>query len=245
MTEPYYADEWVTLYHGDWRELIDPDLTADLIVTDPPYGETSLEWDRWPDGWPALAARHSSAMWCWGSMRMFLDHRDEFAAWRLSQDLVWEKHNWSNLAADRFTRVHDHALHWYRGPWGDLHHETPVTLDAVARRVHRRARPAHWIGASGPSLHESEDGGPRLMRSVIYGRSMHGRALNETEKPAPIVEHLISYGCPRGGVVLDVFAGSCSTLTAARATGRRAIGFELRESQCEQAALRLSQGVLV
>ena len=244
MTGPYYVDEQVTLYHGNWQELIDPDLSADLIVTDPPYGETQLDWDRWPHGWPAQAARHSSAMWCGGSMRMFLDHRDEFDAWKLSHDVVWEKHNGSNFASDRFARVHDHALHWYRGPWAELRHETPVTHDAVARRVHRRVRPAQW-GAAGASIHESADGGPRLMRSVIFGRSMHGRAINETEKPAPITEHLITYGCPPDGLVLDLYAGSCSTLVAARSTGRRAIGFEVRESQCEKAALRLSQGVLV
>lgn len=42
MSAPYYADDLVTLYCGDWRESIDEDLYADLIVTDPPYGETSL-----------------------------------------------------------------------------------------------------------------------------------------------------------------------------------------------------------
>ena len=54
----YYQDDSVTLYVGDWRELIPADYTADLILTDPPYGETSLTWDRWPTGWPTLAARH-------------------------------------------------------------------------------------------------------------------------------------------------------------------------------------------
>ena len=242
--KPYYADDTVTLYHGDWRELIPADLTADLILTDPPYGETSLSWDVWPKGWPSIAAQYSRSMWCFGSMRMFLDRRDDFGAWKLSQDVVWEKHNGSSLAADRFTRVHENALHWYRGPWADIHHETPTTNEATARAVRRKAKPAHHQGKQGPSYFVSEDGGPRKMRSVMFARSMHGRAINETEKPVPLLEPLITYGCPRGGVVLDLFAGSAATLIAARNVGRLAIGFEMRESQCEAAAKRLSQGVL-
>lgn len=244
MTEAYYVDKFVQLFLGDWRELIDPDLNANLIVTDPPYGETALDWDVWPHGWPELAARHSHSMWCFGSMRMFLDRREEFAVWKLSQDVVWEKHNGSNLRRDRFARVHEHALHWYQGPWWQIFHETPTTPDATARTVRKKARPAQWIGATGPSVYASQDGGPRLMRSVLQARSMHGRAINKTEKPVQLIEPLINYGCPPGGLVLDLFAGSASTLVAAKLTGRRAIGFEKQESQCEKAARRLAQDSL-
>lgn len=243
MTEPYYSDESVTLYLGDWREIIPADLEVDLIVTDPPYGETSLDWDHWPVRWPALASRHASSMWCFGSMRMFVDHSDEYDDWKLSQDIVWEKHNGSGFQNDRFRRVHEHVTHWYRGDWAHIHHQVPTTNDATARTVRRKGRPTH-TGDIGTGTYTSLDGGPRLMTSVLRHSSMHGNAINETEKPVPLLEPLITYGCPTGGAVLDLFAGSGSTLEAARRLGRKAIGYEIRESQCEKTARRLAQGVL-
>jgi DNA modification methylase len=37
LPEPYYTDDFVTIYHGDSRELL-PLLDADVMVSDPPYG---------------------------------------------------------------------------------------------------------------------------------------------------------------------------------------------------------------
>lgn len=248
MTTPYYSDEFVTLYHGDHRDVLPSlGLTFDLIVADPPYGETSLEWDRWPTGWPALLTSYARSMWCFGSMRMFMDRRDEFASWKLSQDVVWEKHNGSGFLNDRFRRVHEHALHWYTGGWAGVHHEAQTRPSDRKRQERRKQRPPHtgerssWAGGT---AYVVEDGGPVLMTSVIFARSMQNRALNETEKPVGVVEPLIAYACPPGGLVLDPFAGSCSTAAAARAIGRRAVCIETREPQCEAAAKRLAQGVL-
>jgi site-specific DNA-methyltransferase (adenine-specific) len=201
--ELIYEDDLVQLFHGDYRMAIDTlaDQDVQAIVTDPPYGETNLEWDRWPDGWLLDAARITRALWCFGSFRMFHEHAAEFgeAGWRLSQDIVWEKHNGSSLAADRFRRVHELATLWYRGEWSTLRHEVPTTADATARTVRKKAKPAHHQGASGPSHYTSEDGGPRLMRSVLNVRSEHGRAIHPTQKPLGIIEPLIEYSVDRGG----------------------------------------------
>ena len=65
-----------------------------------------------------------------------------------------------------------------------------------------------------------------------------------TEKPLPLLQHMIQSTTRPGGVVLDPFAGSGSTLIAARNLGRRAIGVELEEKYCEIIASRLIQGAL-
>lgn len=237
----YYEDELVTLYHGDYRDGLNMGLQPDAIVTDPPYGETALEWDRWPSGWLEDAATLSDVLWCFGSFRMFHDRAIEFAAsWKLAQDTVWEKHNGSGSAKDRFRRVHEFATQWYRGEWSDLYNEPPTTPDAVRKTVRRKERPPHW-GAISDSTYASTDGGDRLMRSVVKLRSMHGRAINETEKPVQLVGLYVQTSVPAGGLVMDLFAGSGSTGIAARQQGKRAVLFELRESQCEETARRLER----
>jgi site-specific DNA-methyltransferase (adenine-specific) len=244
VTAPYYDDGTVQLYLGDMREIIpELGLTADLIVTDPPYEETSLAWDRWPLGWPGDVAEAAHSMWCFGSMRILLDRCNEFAGWKLSQDIIWEKPHGSGIANDRFRRVHEHILHWYRGPWANVHHNPPRTpyTGPDSRHGYTRTGADGHTGALAEGYRWTENG-TRLMRSVIDAPTMWRRgAIHPTEKPVEILRPLIEYGCPDGGLVLDPFAGSGSTLEAARLTGHRAIGIEISEAYCEAAARRLSQ----
>lgn len=243
---PHYSDDSVTLYLGDCREVLPTlDVEPDCVIADPPYGETALAWDRWPDGWPTmLAATGARSMWCFGSMRMFLDRRDEFADWRLSQDVVWEKQNGTGFAADRFKRVHEHALHWYRGPWPGVHHDTP-RVPRTGPKVNG-VRPATDRAAHTGQISSRSycDDGTRLMRSVIQARNAHGRAVHPSEKPVELLRSLIHYACLPGGLVLDPFAGSGSTALAARAIGRRTVLIEADERYCEVIARRLAQDVL-
>lgn len=245
MTQPrpywHDPDTGLQLFLGDMREIL-PSLgvQADLILADPPYAETSLEWDRWPDGWPTIAAKTSNSMWCFGSMRMFLDRVSEFADWKLSQDYVWEKHNGSGFTRDRFRRVHETATHWYRGHWASIHHDVPrypTEFDPKDRSVSASAARVPHTGTIG--AHRYEDDGLRLARSVQRVPSVRG-GLHPTEKPLSLLERMIRYACPPGGLVVDPFMGSGSTLDAARLSGRRAIGIEARADYCEAAARRLS-----
>lgn len=220
----------VDLIHGNCMDVLAslPAESVDAIVTDPPYGQTSLPWDTWVDGWPAAVDRilkpHGS-MWVFGNLRMFTNHWSDFDGWRFAQDIVWEKHNGSGFQADRFRRVHEQAAHFYRGEWGSVWKGKVVTMDARKRTVAKSNGPVH-TGKIGAASYVSEDGGPRIMRSVIYARSQHHAAIHPTQKPEAIVEPLILNCCPPGGVVLDPFAGSGTTGYVARRLGRSAIMIE-------------------
>src|SRR5690606_875584 len=117
----------------------------------------------------------------------------------------------------------------------------PTTPAATARTVRRKAKPAQHQGARGPSYFVSEDGGPRLMRSVLQVRSEHGRAIHPTQKPIGILAPLIEYSVAPGGVLVDLFSGSGAVALAARQAGRRCIAFERHEPYAEASAKRLAQ----
>ncbi len=249
--EPFYDRGGITLYNADFREVLAATaIDADCVIADPPYGETALAWDRWPDGWPAAARaalrEGTGSMWCFGSMRMFLDRGHEFRpVWQLAQDVVWEKQNGSGFDADRFKRVHEVVTHWYPtgSQWSDVHHATP--------KVAGERRPGASIRDRAAGVHRGaiadggyEYGDTRLARSVIYAANCHGYAENETQKPEALVRPLVEYACPPGGLVFSPFAGSGTDLVVARSLGRRAVGCELRVEQCEVIVRRLAQGVL-
>jgi len=51
MTTPYYERGGITIYHGDCREIL-PDVSSDVVITDPPYGFRKADWDsEFPTDW--------------------------------------------------------------------------------------------------------------------------------------------------------------------------------------------------
>lgn len=210
------------LFHGDCLAVLPTLGTVDVVITDPPYGVTSLDWDKRVSGW--ADALRTRCLWVFGSLRFFM--AQPFPGWTYAQDIVWEKHNGSNFHADRFRRVHEHAVQFYRGDWASLYKAPVTTPDATARSVRRKKRPTH-TGHIDASSYLSHDGGPRLQRTVIPVRSCHGYARHPTQKPVDILKPLIEYSCPPGGVVLDPFMGSGSTGVAALQLGRRFVGIEI------------------
>lgn len=70
------------------------------------------------------------------------------------------------------------------------------------------------------------------------------RNFHPTVKPLALMEYLCRLtATPTGGIILDPFAGSGTTLIAALRQGRRAVGIEQNAEYCEIAAERLRQGM--
>ena len=69
-----------------------------------------------------------------------------------------------------------------------------------------------------------------------------GNQLHPTQKPVSALKPIIGAFSRRGDLVLDPFAGSGSTLHAARQMGRRYLGIEVNEDYCRIARERLNAG---
>lgn len=74
-----------------------------------------------------------------------------------------------------------------------------------------------------------------------FDRPSPGERIHPTEKPVALLEEIIKISTDRGDLVVDPFAGSASTLKAAKNTGRQALGVEKKQSYFDQASQRLQQ----
>ena len=220
--KPYYEDDFVTLYHGNCLE-VTCWLSADVLVTDPPYGRGWKQGEfrtggrRDSDAHAGIRNDHDtstrdSALSLWGD-RVAIAFGDLMLppAPGTKQVMVYRKANDAGGRGATAGRRRDVEAIYLIGPWKS-------GLGGVSS-----------VLTSGSALQAGSPG--------LTGRYAHPHA-----KPVDVMEELIAMAPP--GVVADPFAGSGSTLVAAMLQGRRAIGVELEEQYCEIIARRLSQGSL-
>lgn len=222
MGDPYYRDDTVALYLGDCLTVTEW-LDADVLITDPPYGRA------------------------WKQGRLSPSH--------------WADDSRAGIAGDTTTDVRDDALEaWGDRPgvvFGDLMLAPPARTKLVAI-YHKAYRGAGIRGAIGAVRRDAEAiyltgrgwGSGIGGRSAVFASSAligspsgivaRGGGHPHT-KPVGVMLDLIAL---TSGTIADPFAGSGSTLVAAKQAGRPAIGVELEERYCEMAARRLAQDVL-
>lgn len=228
---PYYEHAGITIYHGDCREMLAGlgSNTAHLIVTDPPYG-VSFQSNGRAEKFGLIAGDDSTDSAVAGlsaALRVLMDKRHVYAFGRYDLsglplttpvELIWDKgcFNGGDLSQ----------------PWANQHEY--IQFCTLRRANTERRRVGEGLAA-------------RLRKgSVLRYQRPSGTAVNihPTEKPVILLRDLIESSSRIGEMVLDPFCGVGSTLVAAAAEGRRAIGIEIEERYCEIAARRLSQEVM-
>jgi site-specific DNA-methyltransferase (adenine-specific) len=234
---PYYQDDLVTLYHGDCREALErmSDDSVDCVITDPPYSERTHVMARSGDVHAPAGGRALS-----GHAAKF-SPLDDQAIFDLFGELGRVSRRWviSNLD-------YRHAFH--------LEQDPPVRLQMLRIGVWVKTNPMPIFSGDRPAqgweaiayLHRVG------VKPTWNGGGKHGNHVgpksqsgeHPTQKPLALVSEWVRRFTSPGDLVLDPFAGSGTTLRAAKDEGRRSIGVELEERYCEIAAKRLAQDTL-
>lgn len=270
--DPYYSDDLVTLYHGDCRDLLPQ--TADVCITDPPYAVrwTSAAClycgnddpcDRYAACSDCLDAGQDSGHRAtemlgfispnWSEKathsRGYADHDPEAFAALLEVA-------WAGVAASLPAGGQVAAFCGNRTfaemvvaaescGFAVLDILAFVTNTGVAKST-TTLRPGHELAAlmrlPGPVRHINPDW--KAANTFALDKSRKSESSHLTTKPLSWMHALVRLLSSPSDVVLDPFAGSGSTLRAAKDLGRRAIGIEQSEAYCEVAANRLAQDTL-
>ena len=224
MMKPYYQDEWVTIYHGDCREILPQLDKVDLVLTDPPYflpiqsyvGIRGNGYQKRMLGDLSVLKGYFELVFSdfekvlneTGTYYIFCDAKSYPIFWQVMfplcrniRLLIWDK----LISYNGYTWRHQHELI----AWGELDKTERIPTG---------------------------DGDVLKCRGVLQADRNH-----PAEKPTALIEKLIAKH--PAGILLDPFMGSGSALIASKNLSRKCIGIEIEEKYCEIAVQRLSQGV--
>jgi site-specific DNA-methyltransferase (adenine-specific) len=208
----YYQDDYVTLYLADCLEQT-AWLEADVLVTDPPYGQAYKSgMDR-------------------GSRTNWHDEikGDDTTEARDRALLLWGNDKagllfgtWKVVKPEQTRQT----LIWDKTPCGFMG-DLSIPFGTAHEEIYCIGKEG-WTGKREASIIKAQ-----MLMSGDNSRPDH-----PTPKPIGLMERLIEKTL---GTIADPFAGSGSTLVAAKNLGRKVIGVELEEKYCELIAKRLSQ----
>jgi site-specific DNA-methyltransferase (adenine-specific) len=221
MLTPYFQDDTTTLYCADNREVLPTleDKSVDHVFADPPYSEETHKGARTDIRTKLIDFDHISLSELRATFNQF---------GRVSRRWVVSFMDWRHIY--HIEKEPPEGLRFVRfGMWRKPNGAPQFTGD----------RPATgWEGVA--VLHAL--GG----RMVWNGGGKHGvwecpkvHGLHHTQKPLNLLRTLIRDFTDSGETILDPFMGSGTTGAACALEGRRFIGMELREEDCERAKSRI------
>lgn len=239
---PYYQDDRVTLYHGDCREALADldDMSVDCVITDPPYDERTHSMARSNSTKNSVTGRGSRVLSGGSTVRFESWNHDAQLAMFAELGRITRRWVVSNLSTDTAFRFEVD--------------EPPAGLRMLRVGAWIKTNPMPMLAADRPAMgwealaymHRDDvkpqwNGGGKAANFVLPVAQGSG---HPTAKPIELVAAWVRLFTNRDDTILDPFAGSGTTLRAAKDEDRHAIGYEIREDFCEMAARRLSQETL-
>lgn len=239
--KPYYEEKGIVIYHADCRKVL-PSLSVDITVTSPPYNQIDPSKMK-----PSGMTKDRGAGLGWIEKFKQDGYTDnlpesEYQSFvrgvvgdclQISMGLVWVNHK---------TRYRDkaaiHPLSFLPFPlYSEIVWDRGGSLTLNARKF----APSHeyFFGFGQPHYWDNRFN----TEMSVWRISKTGIDGHVCSYPPSLIRPLIAASCPTGGIVLDPFMGSGTTLRAAKDLGLKAIGIEIEERYCEIAANRLRQEV--
>lgn len=229
---PYYEDASVRLYFGDCLDVLPQLEPVDHVITDPAYSPRAMKnfksasmverrdgkvrdfgYAGLTDKLRTAVAAHIARL----ARRWMVVWSDLETAYRWQQEL--------EQCGAKFVRT---------GIWGrelgapQFSGDRPAHAAEACIIAHAGRRRMRWNGGGKGAL---------WVGPIVNA----GDPSRKHKSPKPLwlmVEQIRDFTDP-GDTILDPFAGSATTLVAAKLNGRKAIGIEKHEPHCELAAQRL------
>jgi site-specific DNA-methyltransferase (adenine-specific) len=256
------------LHEGDCRLILPtlPGGSVDCVVTSPPYAEQRAglyggvaeeAYPAWAVSWmrqakrllrPAGSVLINIREHVRGGQISDYVHRTRLAlradGWLEIDELIWIKPDGMPVGrADRPRRAWERVLWFALSPdcWND-----PKANGRYSQRIGVRASPSRnsndWVhGVNAQSM--KGDGDARCPDWVAFSlrHNPDGDWKHPAAHPPELAAWLVRLVCPRGGVVLDPFAGSGTTALAAESLGSDSVLVEQRPEYCAIIRRRLAE----
>lgn len=173
--------------------------------------------------------------------------------WWLRQDIIWAKPNsMPESVTDRCTKAHEYVFLLAKSAryWYDLEAIREPLKDGADHDRRRAYVGAEYGVSSKGEQAPATPGRMRPMMSNPAGRNRRSVWTIATQPypgahfatfPPALIEPMILAGCPKGGIVLDPFAGSGTTMEVAVKNRRLGIGIELNPDYIALANKRLRE----
>lgn len=164
-----------------------------------------------------------------------LDNRQ----WILRNTIIWQKPNCSpSPVKDRFTNDFEYVFFFTKSKKYDFRQILePLAEETIARSNRKWHNSAKLDSTfSGITKESNEAYAEKVKAGEIKGRNkrtvwsiptQHNPKKHYATFPTKLIVPMILSGCKKEGIVLDIFAGSGTTLRVAKSLGRKGIGIEL------------------
>lgn len=232
--QPYYQDDYITLFNADCFAVLPTiEEKVDLVLTDPPYNMTQCKWDYAIDLsllWSCLdKIGHKNTAYVFTGSQPFSSKLVLSNLKQFKQELIWRKTmGTGHMNCKRMAlKNHENILIFY----GKQPVYNPQKTKGEPYRTGLRNKNNRVYGDSVyyETINETGDRYPLSVLDFKYDTKRY----HPTQKPVALCEYMVKTYTNAGQLMVDPFAGSGSSLVAAKRNKRRAIGIELDAGYCD------------